>query len=154
MHTINRSLTIYPVICVGNHALIMLEKYIQHHIADNLLLISDGNFDIDTRLNADVGDLSHLVSRRVQIDQALVNTHLKSVVGVGTLTARGLAGHQTKDLGRHADWAGHLKFLADGAVLQLSAHSLQSLNLSGGKSDANSDDLQLIFILMHPKYNL
>jgi hypothetical protein len=67
-----------------------------------------------------------------------VNAHLKSVVGVGTLTARGLAGHQAENLGGHADGAGNLKVLADGAVLQLGAHSLKGLHLAGGKSNADS----------------
>ena len=69
-----------------------------------------------------------------------MDAHLPSVEGVGTFTARGLADHQAKDLGWHADWAGNLKVLFQSLVLQVSANLFQSLDLSGGQGDADAVD--------------
>ena len=51
-----------------------------------------------------------------------VSPHLEAVVGVGTLTARGLAGGDAQHLGGHAHWALHLELLVLGALDQVAAH--------------------------------
>ena len=48
--------------------------------------------------------------------------HLERVVGVGTLSARGLAGGDAQRLGRHAHGALDLEVLVLGALDQVSAH--------------------------------
>ncbi len=70
-----------------------------------------GNSDLDLHAgrDADGGDLdittcitpSHLLHNlrgRAQIDEALVDAHLEAVPCLGTLTARGLAGGDAKEL--------------------------------------------------------
>lgn len=74
----------------------------------------------------------------MQVQDALVDAHLEAVEGVGTLTARRLADQELEDLGGHADGAGNLQVLLKSLVLELSAHSLNRLNVSGGKSDADA----------------
>lgn len=43
--------------------------------------------------------------RTVQVNDSLVNTHLISVPGLATLTARSLASSDAQNLGGHAYWA-------------------------------------------------
>ena len=47
-------------------------------------LLRDGDLHVDSRLDADAGDLLHNVSRRVQVDEALVDAQLEPVPRVGT----------------------------------------------------------------------
>jgi len=54
-------------------------------------LSSNGNLNLDTRLDVDDDSLDDL-SRRVQVDQALVNAHLKCVPSLAALTTRCLSG--------------------------------------------------------------
>lgn len=107
--------------------------------------VGDGHLDIDSGLDGDARDLLEHVRRAVHVDQALVDTHLNTapllglsrrqlvnplsakstylvvVPGLGTLTARGLAGGDAKDFGRHAHWALDLQVLVLCALDQLLA---------------------------------
>ena len=58
------------------------------------LLISNGNLDVDTGLDGDVGDRPDDIRRGVEIQKALVDAHLKAVKRVGALTAGRLADAQ------------------------------------------------------------
>lgn len=110
------------------------------------LLVSDGDLHIHTGLDGDVGDLADLVGGGVQVNDALVDSHLEAIVGVGTLTIGGLASHKTKDLGGHADGAGHLKMLDKSLVLELGAHLLDGSDVSGGQGDSDAVDGHLSLI--------
>jgi hypothetical protein len=108
------------------------------------LSVSDGDLNIDTGLDADVGDLAHNLGRGVDVEDSLVDAHLPSVEGVGTLTARRLADAESQELGGHADGAGDLDVLAESLVLELGANLLEGLNLSRGEGDANPVDGDLL----------
>ena len=71
----------------------------------------ENNLDIHVRLDRDRGDLLHGLGGGVQVDDALVHSHLPAVPGVGALTARGLAHSQAQHLGGHAHGAAHLETL-------------------------------------------
>ena len=62
------------------------------------------------------------LGRGVEVDEALVDAHLEAVVGVGTLTARGLAGHDLEVLGRDADRALNVELLVLGTGDEEVAH--------------------------------
>lgn len=51
----------------------------------------------------DTHDLLDNLRGRVEVDEALVHLELELVPGLGTLTARGLAGGDAEDLGGEAD---------------------------------------------------
>lgn len=87
-----------------------------------LLVISNGNFDINPSLNVDVGDLSDDLGRRVQVQDSLVDTHLETIVSVSTLTARRLSDHESKDLGGHAHRSSDLEITGNGLGLKFSAN--------------------------------
>ena len=108
------------------------------------LLVNDGDLNIHSGLDGDGGDLSDDVSRRVHVDDSLVDSHLPSIISVRALTARWFTDNKLQELSRHADRAGHFKTLRLGFVLQHRAHLLKSLDLSGGEGDANSVDLDLL----------
>jgi hypothetical protein len=85
--------------------------------------------------------------RTVQIDDTLVNAHLKVVPGLGALTARRLAGGDAQDLGRHSNGSLHSELLVLGALDQVSAHLLQAFHISARQSDADAVDRRLLFNL-------
>ena len=104
------------------------------------LTIVDGNVNLDTGLNGDAGDLLDDLTGGVQIDEALVDAHLEAVPGVGTLTTGGLAGGDAKDLGGHADGAGHVELLVEGSLLEVGADLLEVLDVARGEGDADAVD--------------
>ena len=58
---------------------------------------------------------------RNKINNSLVNSHFKMIPSVGTFTARGLTGGDTKDLGGHTDGTGNLDLLINSNTLNISA---------------------------------
>ena len=85
---------------------------------------SDRDLDLDTGLDVD-DDLLDDLSRRIQIDQPLVDAHLKHVPRLGAFTARRLPRRHFQRLGRQADGALDAKVLGFGALEELRAHFFQ-----------------------------
>jgi len=57
------------------------------------------------KCDASTYDLLDDVSGRVEVDETLVDSHLVSVPGLGTLTTRRLSGRVLEDLGGESDGA-------------------------------------------------
>ncbi|KAB8532553.1 hypothetical protein FH972_025498 [Carpinus fangiana] len=89
----------------------------------------NGDLNLNTSLDVDDDLLDHL-GRSVQIDEALVYAHLKGVPGLGTLTARSLAGGDLQVLGGQADGALDTQVLGLGTLDQLGADLLEGLDLA------------------------
>ena len=70
-----------------------------------------------------------------------MDSHLKGVPSLGTLTVRGLTGGDLEVLGGQAYGALDAKVLGLGAVNELSADLLKGLDLAGGEGDADLVDL-------------
>lgn len=64
------------------------------------LCICNGNFHLDTRLDADGGDLLDDLRWTVQINQTLVDPHLKAIPGFGSFTTGGFSGGDAQSLHR------------------------------------------------------
>lgn len=64
------------------------------------LCICDGDLHLHTRLDADGGDLLDDLRWTVQIDQTLVDPHLKAIPGFGSFTAGGFSGGDAQSLHR------------------------------------------------------
>lgn len=73
-----------------------------------------------------------------------MDAHLEAVPGLGTLTARGLAGGDLEALGGQADGTLGAEVLVLSAVDDLSADLLEDLDLAGGQGDA--DLVALLYI--------
>ena len=84
----------------------------------NTLGVDDGDLNVDSRLDGDGSDLLDDLRGGVKVDDTLVDAHLEAVPGVGTLTARGLAGADAEVLGGHAHGARDAESLVLGGVLQ------------------------------------
>ena len=108
------------------------------------LVVLDEDLDIDTRLDEDVGDLTHNISRGVEIKQALVDAHLPAIKGVCALTARRLADAKLEDLGGHAHGALDLELSLLGLGLEFGADLLHGVDPLGGEGDANVVDGNLL----------
>lgn len=71
------------------------------------------------------------------LDETLVDAHLEAVPGLGTLTARGLAGGDLEGLGGKADGALDAEVLVLGTLDDLGGNALEDLDLAGGEGDAD-----------------
>ena len=71
------------------------------------------------------------------LDEALVDSHLKGIPGLRTLTARSLTGGDLEALGWETDWSLNGKTLGLGALDELSADLLEGGNLAGGQGDTD-----------------
>jgi len=80
----------------------------------------------------------------VEVDEALVDAHLKGVPGLGTLTVGRLTGGDLQDLGGQADGALDAELLVLGTVDELLAHLLEGLDVARGEGDADLVDLGAI----------
>lgn len=76
-----------------------------YQVLGSTSLSGNGDLNIHTRLDVDRGDLLDNLSRGVEIDESLVDSHLKVIPGLGTLTVRGLSGGDVKNLGGESDGA-------------------------------------------------
>lgn len=66
-----------------------------------------------------------------------MDAHLEAVPGLGTLTARGLAGSDGQTLGRQTDRALGAEVLVLSTVDDLGADLLEDLDLAGREGDAD-----------------
>merc|ERR1719352_846278 len=73
--------------------------------------VSDGHLNLYAGLDVDGGDLLDDLRGGMQVNDALVDSHLELVPGFGTLTARSLPGGNPEDLGWHPHWALNLQIL-------------------------------------------
>ena len=71
----------------------------------------------------------------------LVDSHLVGVPGLGTLTARGLAGGDLEVLGGQADGTLDAELLVLGTVDELLADLLEGLDVARGEGDSDLVDL-------------
>jgi len=98
---------------------------------------SDDEGDINTGVDSEVGNLLDDGRGAPDINDALVDSHLKVVVGVGTVTARGTARCHGQDLGGDTLGAGNFVALLLSTGDNLSAGMLKGLDIAAteGHSD-------------------
>merc|ERR1740129_2282818 len=111
---------------------------------DFLCGISNGHLNLYARLDVDGGDLLDDLRGGMQVNDALVDSHLELVPRLRTLTARSLPGGDPENLGGHPHWALNLQLLVLGAPDQVLAHLLQGLHVPGGQSDPDPVDWRLL----------
>lgn len=102
-------------------------------------LCSNGDLHLDTGLDVDDDLLDHL-GRRIQIDEALVDSHLEHVPCLTTLTARGLSGGDLESLGGQTDGALDAEVLGLCALEEFGADLLEGLDFARGQGDADLVD--------------
>jgi hypothetical protein len=76
----------------------------------------------------------------LQIQDSLVDSHLPSVPGVGTLTTRTLSSGDSEVLGGQSNGTSHSHAFLQSLGLELGAESFESRHISGSKSDSDSLD--------------
>lgn len=74
----------------------------------------------------------------MQIDDTLVDAHLETIPGLGSLTARGFAGGDSEHLVGHTNGSLDAELLLLGARNQISANLLERTNILRGKGDADA----------------
>lgn len=102
-------------------------------------LCSNRNLDLNARLNIDNDLLDHL-SRRIEIDQTLVNPHLEHIPRLAALTAGCLSGRDLQSLGGEADGTFDAQVLRFGALEELGAYLLEGGDFAAGQGDADLVD--------------
>ena len=68
-------------------------------------LLPDNEVDIDGGVNLEGGDVLDNGGWAMDINNSLVDSHLKSVPSVGSLTAWGLSGGDSQDFGWNSNWS-------------------------------------------------
>jgi hypothetical protein len=81
--------------------------------------------------------ISRACGKEDVLDKTLVDAHLIRIPGLGTLTARGLAGGDLEDLGGQTDGALDAQVLALGTLEDLGADLLEDSDLARGEGDAD-----------------
>jgi hypothetical protein len=76
----------------------------------------------------------------VEIDETLVDAHLETIPGLGTVTARRLTGGNAENLGGETDGSLNLELLILGALDKVRADLLQVLDVTGSQGDADTVD--------------
>jgi hypothetical protein len=107
-----------------------------HHLSRNR------NLDLHTGLNID-NNLLHHFGRRIQINQPLVDPHLKHIPRLAALTAGCLPGRDFEGLGRQADRALNAQVLGLGALEELGADFFEGGDFTTGEGYANFVDFLL-----------
>lgn len=107
------------------------------HVTKNL---SNGDFDLNSGFNGDGGDLLNNLGGRVQIDQTLVDSHLETVEGLGTVTTRRLTGGDTENLGGETNGTLDLELLVLGTLDKIAGDLLEVLDVTRSQSDTDTVD--------------
>ena len=93
-------------------------------------VVSNGDLNLDARLDGDGGDLLHGGGWADEIDEALVNAELVAIPSLGTLTARSHAGGDAKSLGGQTDGALDGKILVLGTLEKLRNNCNKDISLA------------------------
>lgn len=101
------------------------------------LVLDQSEVDLDSGVDLDGGDGLEVVVGAGQVNHSLVNSHLESVEGVGSLTARGLSDVDHQGLGGDSDGTLDSDVLdLLGSLDELSGDSLDGVNVLAGESDS------------------
>lgn len=92
-------------------------------------LLAEEDLDIDTGFDVDRSDLLDDFTGAVEVNDALVDAHLKTIPCVGTLSIRSLAGGDLEFLRRQAHGARDLKVLVESVLLDVGAHLLHGFDI-------------------------
>ena len=112
---------------------------------DNCSLSPDDQVDVDTGVDAEVGDLLDDAGGAVDVDNSLVNAHFVAVERVGTITARRTARGDSEHLGGDAHDTAGLVALLLGAGDDLGAGVLKRLGFTATEGHSDSLDFFLDF---------
>ncbi len=107
---------------------------------------SDDEGDINTGVDSEVGDLLNDGRGAPDINDALVDSHLVVVVGVGTVTARGTARCHGQDLGGDTLGAGNFVALLLSTGDNLSAGVLKGLDIAATEGHSDLVDVFMDFL--------
>ena len=102
------------------------------------LTIVDGHIDLYTRFDTNGGNLLDNLRRSVQIQKPLVDTHLKLVPRVGTLSRRSLTGGDGQLLGGHADRSTDQQLLLQGTLFEVGTDLFNVFDVARSQSDADA----------------
>jgi len=108
-----------------------------------LRLGSNGNLHLDTGLDVD-DDLLDNLSWGVEVDQALVDSHLEHVPRLATLTAGCLTGGDLESLGGQTDGTLDAEVLGLCALEEFGADLLEGLDFARGQGNANLVDFRAL----------
>jgi len=123
--------------------LIIYSNYQLHahkRILQSVNLGRDGDLNLDSRLQADAGNLLDNLAGRVQVDQSFVYLELIAIPSLRTFTTRSLTGGDLQNFGGEADRAFDTELLVLGSVNEIGRELLQVPNVAAGKRDPDFVD--------------
>ncbi|KAG1080411.1 hypothetical protein G6F42_023365 [Rhizopus arrhizus] len=102
--------------------------------------LGNGDLNLNSGFNGDGGDLLNDLRGRVQVDQTLVNSHLETIEGLGTVTTRRLTGGDTENLGGETNGTLNLKLLILGTLDKITGNLFEVLDVARSQSDTDTMD--------------
>jgi len=96
-------------------------------------LLENDEVDVNGGVDLEHGDVLNSGGWAVDIDDSLVDSHLVSVPGVGSFTARRFSGGNSQDFGWNSNWTSSLVSLVLSSNEDLIASPLEWLSLSSLK---------------------
>lgn len=109
-----------------------------HHTTPTQLISIDRNLDNDARLDTNRSNLLDNIRTTPQIDQPLMNPHLKAIPRIGALSTRRLARRNLERLSGHTHRSLDSEILILGAANKVGADFLQRLDVARGERDADA----------------
>lgn len=97
-------------------------------------MLPDNKVDINAWIDSEISNFLDNAGWAVDIDDSLVDSHLESVPGLGSLSAGRLTGGDLQNLGWDAHGSLGLVALVLGSGNDLSASSLECFHLSASES--------------------
>lgn len=100
----------------------------QQNLTDNQFIkkvdlsICNGDFNLDSWLNTDGSNLLNNLRRTVQVNETLVDPHLKTIPSLRTFTTRCFSCSDSQSLGRHPNRSFHFEVLFLCTSYQVSAY--------------------------------
>ena len=91
--------------------------------------ICNGDFNLHARLNTDGRNLLNYLGGAVQVNEALVDSHLETIPRLGVFTTRCFSCSDPQGLGGHAHRPLHFQVLLLGASDQVGTHLLQRVSV-------------------------
>jgi len=103
---------------------------------------SGGNrdFDLDTRLEGDGGDLLHNLTGRVEIDETLVNLEFVTIPSLGTFTTRSFTSGNFEHLGGKTNGSLDTELLVLGPVDKVGRKLFEVFHVAAGEGNPDLVD--------------
>jgi len=142
-HVVTHSVTLFRLGVLSVLVYIIkqsIPKQILHSQCATTNLSRNGDLNLNTRLQADAGDLFNDLARGVQINEAFVDFEFVTIPCFGSLTARSLTGSDLQNFRGETDRSLDTQLLVLGAIDQIAGELFQVPDIAAGQGNPDLVD--------------